>query len=148
MNIKIATTFSLLLTSILYAGIKNDSPKEAFSTLKINQEIHISDTAGVLIPNSIITLIPSNNIKFYLVDGTVLTGLVKEITMIDGELFKVFGEITNKDNSGFGFVLAKEGIFAGAVVYRNTEETLTVEFSQQAKGYVLVKSLGKKPKPI
>ena len=147
MKNKIALLTTVLLTSSVFGGIKSELPKEPFSTLKIDQETYLSDASGVLNPNSIINLIPSNNIKIYLGDGTVVTGMVKEVTMVNKEIFKVFGEITNKENVGFGFALTRDGVFAGAVVFRNTEEVYTVQYSEQAKGYVFVKSLGKKLLP-
>jgi len=148
MKIKVALILGIFIPVILFGGIKESTQKQAFSSLDIGQEKYLSDYSGVLNPSTIIGLTPSNTIRIYLVDGTVLTGIVKETTMIENEVFKVFGEMTNKDNCGFGFVLAKQGVFAGAVVFRDTQETYTVDYSEQAKGFVLIKSLGKKLKPI
>lgn len=126
----------------VYAGISVDKPKETFP-LKIDQETYITDKSGVLNPSNIISLVPSNLIKFYMTDGTMFTGIVKEIETSDKQIFKIYGEIMNKQNAGFGFVLTSEGVFAGAVVIRNSEETYTVQYSRQANGYVLVRALGK-----
>jgi len=147
MKTKLVPAIVLLYTTSVFAGVKNDNPQEPFTSLKLDQEVYITDTVGILNPKMIINLVPSNNIKIFLGDGTVLTGIVKETTMQNGEHFKVFGEITNKENSGFGFVLTKDGIFAGAVVFRNTDENFTVKYSEGAKGYVFIKSLGKKVTP-
>lgn len=144
MQTKTTLLATLLITSTVFGGVKTDIPKQPFSYLKLDQETHLTDEHGVLNPKMIINLIPSNNIKIYLADGTMLTGMVKETNMENGQLFKIFGEITNKPNTGFGFVLTKEGVFAGAVVFRDTDETHTVKYSEEAKGFVLVKSLGKK----
>jgi hypothetical protein len=130
----------------VFGGVKAKTtlPKEPFSSLKLDQEVQLTDMHGVLNPKMIMNLIPSNNIKIYLADGTVLTGMVKETSMENNQVFKVFGEMSNRPNTGFGFVITKDGVFAGAVVFRDTEETHTVKYSEEAKGYVLVKSLGKK----
>lgn len=91
-----------------------------------------------------------DSIKFILSDGTELTALVKETEEVNREMFKVYGDIQNKPNSGFGFVLVKAGqfskepVFAGAVVFRDTEETYTVQYSEEAKGFMLIKSKSKK----
>ena len=134
-----------LLTCSCFAGAKiGEIPKQPFSSIKIDQETYITDTNGVLNPKMLLGLIPSNLVKIYLIDGTVLNGIVKETENFNNEMFKVFGEITNKKNAGFGFVLTKEGVFAGAVVFRDTDETHTVKYSEELKEFILVKSLGKK----
>lgn len=151
MEIMNKKTLALLLTLIgtpCFGGMKQgEIPKQPFSSLKLDQETYISDTNGVLNPKMLIGLVPSNLIKVYLTDGTVLTGLVKETEIINNEIFKVFGEITNKNNVGFGFVLTKDGIFAGAIVYRDTEETHEVKYSDELEAFILVKKLGKNLKP-
>ena len=146
MKTKIAILSTILISSSLFGGVKSETqlPKKPFSYLKLDQENHLTDQYGVLNPTVIIKLIPSNNVKIHLADGTVLTGIVKETNIENNEIFKIFGEITKKTNTGFGFVLTKDGIFGGAVVFRDTDETHTVQYSEEAKGHVLVKSLGKK----
>lgn len=132
------------------ANLLADEPRVLIPTLSIEQEIYLSDKNGVVNIGNIIKLKPTDNIKFYLSDGTELTGLVTETQEYNKEMIKVFGDIQNKPNTGFGFVLAKEGtlakesIFAGAVVFRDTDETYTVQYSEAAKGYMLIKSKGKK----
>ena len=125
-------------------------PRVIIPTLSIDQQIYISDNNGMLNPASIIRLKPMDTIKFILSDGTELTALVKETEEVNREMFKVYGDIQNKPNSGFGFALVKAGqfskepVFAGAVVFRDTEETYTVQYSEEAKGFMLIKSKGKK----
>lgn len=109
--------------------------------IELQQEKYITDTNGVANPNSIIRLLPSNTIKIYLPDGTELKGVVTKIEEINKEVFKVFGDIQNKPNTGFGFVLTKSGIFAGAVVFRDEDITYTLKYSEEAKGYILIKTL-------
>ena len=68
-----------LLTSSCFAGAKTgEIPKQPFSSLKLDQETHLTDTNGVLNPKMLLGLIPSNQVKIYLTDGTVLNGLIKE----------------------------------------------------------------------
>jgi hypothetical protein len=136
-----------LISSPCFGGMKQGEIQKAPFSLKIDQETYLTDTKGVLNPKMILGLIPSNSVKIYLTDGTVLNGLIKETENHNNEIYKVFGEVTNKENVGFGFVLTKEGIFAGAVVFRNTDETHTVQYSEELKAFILVKSLGKKITP-
>jgi len=145
---KIKTQIALAL--LFAASSLADEPRVIIPTLSLEQEIHISDNNGVMNTSAIIRLKPTDNIKFYLSDGTELIGLVKETQEYNKEMFKVFGDIQNKPNTGFGFVMAKEGvllkeaIFAGAVVFRNTDETYTLQYSEAAKGYMLIKAKDKK----
>jgi len=136
-----------LISSSCFGGLKQGEIQKQPFSLKIDQETYLTDTNGVLNPKMILGLIPSNAVKIYLTDGTVLNGLVKETENNNNEIFKIFGDITNKENAGFGFVLTKDGIFAGAVVYRNTDETFTVKWSDELKAFILVKSLDKKITP-
>jgi len=146
MKLQTQLVIALLATSNLVA----DERGVITPVLSINQQIFISDNNGVMNPASIIRLKPADNIKFVLSDGTELTGIVKSTEEVNKEMFKVFGDIQNKPNTGFGFALVKQGtfsdepVFAGAVVFRDTEETYTVQYSQEAKGFMLIKSKGKK----
>jgi hypothetical protein len=148
---KKTTTLALLLsitTSTCFGGAKlAENLKQPFSSLKLDQETYLSDTNGILNPKMLLGLVPSNLIKIYLTDGTVLNGMVKETEIVNNETYKVFGEITNKNNVGFGFVLTKDGVFAGAVVFRDTDETYTVKYLDDANVFTLVKSIGKNAKP-
>ena len=144
---KLALLLSLA-ASTCFGGAKiAEIPKQPFSSLKLDQETYLTDTNGILNPKMLLGLIPSNQVRIYLTDGTVLNGLVKETEIINNETYKVFGDITNKNNAGFGFVMTKDGIFAGAVVFRDTDETFTVKYSEEAKSFTLVKSIGKKITP-
>ena len=151
LTMKKTTTLALLLsitTSTCFGGAKlAENLKQPFSSLKLDQETYLSDTNGILNPKMLLGLVPSNLIKIYLTDGTVLNGMVKETEIVNNETYKVFGEITNKNNVGFGFVLTKDGVFAGAVVFRDTDETYTVKYLDDANVFTLVKSIGKNAKP-
>lgn len=106
--------------------------------LKLNQEINLTDSRGVLIPSAILGLNPSESIKITLTDGTVILGVVKTTEVINKKIYKVFGDITNGDNAGFGFGMAENGTFGGAVVYRTTEVVYKIEYSESLKGYIFV----------
>ena len=136
----------------LNAGAKkneNDIKDLVRPPLNLNQEMRISDDRGVIHENMIMSLKVMDNVRFYLTDGTELTGFVKEmvgeISVVDGtQIYKVYGELNNKPNAGFGFVLTNTDIFAGAVVFRNTGETYTVVYSSEIKGYILNRKLSDK----
>jgi hypothetical protein len=129
-----------LLTSSCFAIEKEKNP---FS-LKLDQETFLTDKNGVFMPSSLLKLIPGNVIKIYLTDGSELNGLVKTTEVYNGELFKIFGEITNKNDTGFGFVLTKDAIFAGAVVFRSEDITYAVSYDEFRKGFVLTRKISKK----
>jgi hypothetical protein len=137
--IKYLITFALLSCDC-FAINKTENP---FS-LKLDQETFLTDKNGVFIANNVLKLIPGNAIKIYLTDGTELNGLVKSTELLNGQVFKVFGEIVNKNNTGFGFVLTKDAIFAGAVVFRDSNVTYAIAYDELRKGFTLVKQVSAK----
>jgi hypothetical protein len=40
--------------------------------------------------------------------------------------------------------MTKDGIFAGAVVFRDTDTVYTLNYSEEAKGYIFIKTPQKK----
>ena len=132
---------SLALFTSTCLGISKDENPFA---LKINQETFLTDKTGVFIPSNLIKLIPGNSVKIFLTDGTELNGLVKSTEMSNGEILKIFGEITNKNDTGFGFVLTKDAVFAGAVVFRDTDTTHAISYDEFRKGFVLTRRISQK----
>lgn len=108
--------------------------------LKLDQEINITDTRGVLIPSAILGLNPSETVKITLTDGTVILGVVKTTEVFNKKVYKVFGDVVNGDNAGFGFGMSEDGIFGGAVVYRNTDVIYKIQYIESLKGYIFIKS--------
>ena len=137
--LNITTAIGLIGSTSVLAG-----PVKHIPAIQLESEIYLTDKTGVAIPSSIIRLKPIDNIKIYLSDGTELTGIVTSTEDVNREVFKVFGDIQNKPNTGFGFVLTKDGIFAGAVVFRDTDTTYTLNYSEEAKGFILIKMMQKK----
>jgi hypothetical protein len=129
-----------MLTSTCFAISKDENPY----SLKLNQETFLTDKTGVFIPSNLIKLIPGNSVKIFLTDGTELNGLVKSTEMSNGEILKIFGEITNKNDTGFGFVLTKDAVFAGAVVFRDTDTTYAISYDEFRKGFVLTRRISQK----
>lgn len=106
---------------------------------KLGPDIYLTNKVGVAISENIINLNVANKIKIYFVDGTELDGLVTKTELVSNSHFKVLGEITNKSNAGFGFIISKDGVFSGAIVLRDDDLTYTLDFSDEAKGYVFFK---------
>jgi hypothetical protein len=134
----------LIVTSILINSSIADEPRVIIPVLKLEEQIYFTDTQGIANPSNIIKAKPLDNIKIYLSDGTELLGLVTKTEETNREILKVFGDIQNKENTGFGFVLTKDGIFAGAVVFRDTDEVFKLEYVESVKGFMLIKSAKKK----
>jgi len=133
------TTIATILASMItFTSAKTEGFKQK---INIEAQIYLTDTVGVVNPNNIIRLKPVDYVKMYLPDGTELVGLVTKTEDINREIYKVFGDIQNHPNAGFGFVLTKDGIFAGAVVFRDTDTTYKLEYSDEARGYIFIKSV-------
>lgn len=149
MNIIVMKSVLLALFPLLIAQSapksdnSKDGSKEPFS-LKLDQESYVTDTSGVANPSVIINLKPGSTIRIYLPTGKCFTAIVKETTMLSGGVFKVFGEMTNSKDTGFGFVLTKDGVFAGAIVQRDTNTTHTLSYDDDAKGYIFKYSIENK----
>jgi hypothetical protein len=131
--------------STCFAGMNKDTSKdvqkEVSPLLSIDEEHPIGDDTGKVNPNLIIGLKTKDIIKIILQDKTILTGIVTESQQINGDIVKIFGEITNKKNSGFGFALTKAGIFAGAVVFRDEDITYTLQQNKEDGAYYLTRQL-------
>ena len=125
----------LIAALFLPCSLKNEEPQPPVTDLRIDQEKFCTDKNGIANPIAIINLRVGENIKIYLIDGTCLCGVVNSVEMIDGKIFKVFGDIKNQKNTGFGFILAKEGQFAGAILMRDEDKVYTLEYNETAKGY-------------
>lgn len=127
----------VLLLTIISASIKAEDLLRP--NLPTAQEHVLTSTQGVLDPKEIINLKPKDFVKFYLSDGTEISGMLNKAEFKTKEHFECFGESFSHENTGFGFILNRNGTFAGALVMRNSDTTYTVEYSDKFKGYILLK---------
>ena len=67
----------------------------------------------------------AHQISVYFPDGTCETGIVKS-RKEEKDCIRVFGDISNKRDSGFGFGLTPSA-FGGALVYRDTDKNKIYE---------------------
>ena len=75
-----------------------------------------------------------DSIKFYFPDGTQETGIVKS-KKEEKDSIRIFGEIPNRKDCGFGFGLTPS-IFAGAVVYQDDGRIYEAKFDDILGGFV------------
>lgn len=131
----------LSLFGILFASVPCKCIEKTNSELKLNlSEHHITTNLGILLPSEIIKLEPNNEVKIFLPDGTPFRGIVTKTNMKEKYHFECFGELYNSPNTGFGFVVTKDGVF-GAVVMRDTDTIFYVKYSEEANGYILLKRI-------
>jgi len=141
--LKTATLSMLCMLALpTYATFQKKEEMPPTFKLQLEQETYLSDKNGLLYARSILKLVPSNSIVLYLPDGTEIKGLIKEVQVDTNDKVAVYGDVTNKQNAGFGFILSSKGVFAGAVVFRDTEITYTVQYSEPHKGFILL------PQPV
>ena len=114
----------IILTSLLLSPPKAEGGVR-IQGLEINQQKIISNNLGILQPNLIISLNVGDSIKFYFPDGTCETGIVKS-RKEEKDCIRVFGDISNRRDSGFGFGLTPSA-FGGALVYRDTDKNKIYE---------------------
>jgi hypothetical protein len=123
----------LLILITLFLGNAHVSG-EIKKILEINQEKIISNFLGLLQPNLIISLNIGDSIKFYFPDGSEEVGVVKS-KKEEKDSIRIFGEILNRKDCGFGFGLTPS-IFAGAVVYQDTNQIYEAKFDDVLGGFV------------
>ena len=107
--------------------------------LQLAEETYLTDKNGVASPGQIINVQLGRSVRLYRTDGFCYTGQVTEIEE-SADTYKVYGSISNVDGGRFGFVLAKGGVFAGAVLDVKNDIVYVMEMSALYKGYVLVRS--------
>jgi len=137
----ITTALCLVVANMTLAGINLEQKSSAVPgfKLQLDQETYFTDTQGKADPGIIVHTPIGKSVRIYRTDGFCYTGTVTEIE--DGETyFKIYGTIHNVEGALFGFVLAKGGVFAGAVVEKEKENTYVLEYSRAHKGYVLFRS--------
>ena len=142
---KTIVSILLLLIQTSFGSIKEEKRTPTsidlpdLNKLKLNQEVFLTDLNGVVNPKTVMLLQVGDNVKIYHTDGTLYTGLVTETKEGDGML-QIFGKINNVSDMSFGFVLAKGGVFAGAMVNTKNNKTYTLELSEPHKGYIFLYS--------
>jgi hypothetical protein len=135
MNIKNIVSF-LLISNLSIASLVIDPPQKVPGfKLSIDNFLYLTDTNGVALPEQVINAQIGKSIKIYRTDGFCYDGMITEIQESD-DLYKIYGLINNVDDASFGFVIAKGGVFAGAVVEKKNAKTYVLEFSPRHKGYV------------
>jgi hypothetical protein len=130
--------FWLGLSLASTAGLVNETTPTGFK-LQLETETYLTDTQGVASAKQMITVPVGKLVRIYRTDGFYYTGQVTEVEESDTH-FKIYGKVLNVEDTQFGFVLAKGGVFAGAVVEKEKEKTYVLEFSEAHKGFVLVRS--------
>lgn len=132
-TVGVSYLLGITLLADLKAGIKD------YTKLSINSYIILSDNQGVVIPKQVAILTPGDMVKFLRTDGTLYTGKITEVEETPNHI-KIFGECDNFENVSFGFALVKGGVFAGAVVSKDGKDVYTLEFSNEHKGYVFLRT--------
>lgn len=140
----------LILTILLTLVNVHASVKERvipdLNKLKLNQEAFLTDTQGIINVKAVSILQVGDSIKLFRTDGTLYTGRVVTTEESDGML-RIMGVMNNAENTEFGFVLAKGGIFAGAIVDKKNSKTYAIELSEHHKGFIFLLT-NKYDKPV
>jgi hypothetical protein len=136
----IVTTLLLLGAQTLDAGIKTEEKIIPGLKLRIEGEIPLTDNNGVVIPSQVIKLEVGKLVSMYRTDLFCYKGQITEIEE-SAEALKIYGKILNVPESRFGFILARGGNFAGAIVEGDeNNRTYVLEFSPSHKGFVFIRN--------
>lgn len=128
----------LFLTSSAVAGLVAEQKVAGFK-LQLEEEVYLSDPSGVLILKQMMGVQIGRLVRIYRTDGAYYQGRVTEIEETD-TAYKIYGTIHSVEGAKFGFVLAKGGVFAGAVVEIKSQVVYAVEFSEAHKGFILMRT--------
>jgi hypothetical protein len=130
----------LLGAQTLDAGIKAEEKTIPGLKLRIEGEVPLTDNNGVVIPSQVIKAQVGKLVSIYRTDLFCYKGQITEIEESD-EALKIYGKILNVPESRFGFILAKGGQFAGAVVEGNeNNRAYVLEFSPSHKGFIFIRN--------
>lgn len=130
---------SIICSSLMTLALET-SAQIPGERLELGIENSITTNQGVLIPSQLFELTIGRLVKIYRPDGFCYQGKVTRIEKAS-EYYKVLGVINNVDDSGFGFVLTKDGKFAGAVLERGKKKLYTLVYSEEINGFILVLSV-------
>lgn len=133
-------TIAILLAcpAMCFSGIKEQDIIPGLK-LRLDAQLQVTDKNGVALPNQIVAATVGKLVTVYRTDGFKYDGQITEIEE-SSEYLKVYGKFLNVEDSSFGFVLAKGGHFAGAIVERKENKTYVLEFSAEHKGFIFVRS--------
>jgi hypothetical protein len=135
----IAAILLLLGAQTTDAGIKSEEKIIPGLKLRIEGEVPLTDNNGVVIPSQIIKMQVGKLVSIYRTDSFCYRGQVTEIEE-SAETLKVYGQILNVPGSKFGFVMARGGQFAGAIIESKENKTYVLEFSLPHKGFIFMRS--------
>lgn len=130
-----------ILASLMLMSASIDSEIKFRPNLTLDQQHQISTNGGILNPSEIIKLKANDYIIIYLPDGTRFSGMITKTEFKNKDHFECFGEMHSHKNTGFGFILTKEGVFAGAIVLRDADTIFNITYSKEANGYILIRQL-------
>lgn len=135
-------TFLLcLVTFNSFASIKEKEIENKIPghKLQLKQETFLTDTNGIVNAAAIVNVSLGSLVKICRTDGFTYSGKITEIEE-STEFYKIYGSVLNVEDTQFGFVIAKGGVFAGAVVEKKNKKTYVLELSIPHKGYILILS--------
>jgi hypothetical protein len=136
---------TILCTFNVYASVKERVVPD-LNKLKLNQEAFLTDSQGIINVKAVSILQVGDSIKLFRTDGTLYTGRVVTTEESEG-ILRIMGVMNNAENTEFGFVLAKGGIFAGAIVDKKNSKTYAIELSEPHKGFIFLLT-NKYDKPV
>ena len=139
MKTRTIITASLLTPIVLFGSIKEtlENPTPNLNKLRINQEVYLTDTQGIVNPKTVSVLQVGDNVRIYRPDGTLYIGLVTETKEEEGSL-RIYGKINNVEDTQFGFAFATGGHFAGAIIERKNDRIYALELSEAHKGFIFL----------
>jgi hypothetical protein len=128
---------SLIASITLAAATATCMSADSLPPLQIDQMQHVTNAVGKIIPRTILYAQVGGPVCLHLQDGTELKGTIIRREEALKEYVKIYGELTYKNEQcGFGLVLTHDGKLQGALLFRESQKTYTVEYDDLSKGFV------------
>lgn len=128
----------LMYPTVCFCGIKEQDIIPGLK-LRLDNQLQITDKNGVVLPNQIIGATVGKLVSLYRTDGFKYDGQITEIEE-SAEYLKVYGKFLNVEDANFGFIIAKGGHFAGAIIEKKENKIYVLEFSATHKGFIFIRS--------
>lgn len=129
------------LTSLIAAVALYSTHAYSVSIKNIDlQRKQLTTPTNIVVPASVVTLQVGDYIQMSSSDDKIFTGRVTKIEESPDSI-KIYGNIFEHNDTMFGFMMLKEGVFQGCITDKDQTIWYIMELDLNVKGYVFYKKI-------